>query len=84
MLNCSGESKSWKGKTLALLCCCCWHAMLTESKEQYPVSHRMYAWLTSLAAEMKGYAVPFKKNPLKDIGLAQECGSLVSITTLKH
>ncbi|MBY5320933.1 arylsulfatase [Rhizobium johnstonii] len=42
-----------------------------DPKEQYPVGHRMNAWLASLAAEMKAHAATFKKYPPKDIGLAQ-------------
>ena len=40
-----------------------------DPKEQYPVGHRMNAWLASMAAEMKGHAATFKKYPPKDIGL---------------
>jgi arylsulfatase len=42
-----------------------------DPKEQYPVGHRMNAWLASLAAELKGHAATFKKYPPKNIGLAQ-------------
>lgn len=42
-----------------------------DPKEQYPVGHRMNAWLASLGAEMKAHAATFKKYPPKDIGLAQ-------------
>jgi len=37
--------------------------------EQYPVGHRMNAWMASLAAEMKAHAATFKKFPPKNIGL---------------
>ena len=40
-----------------------------DPKEQYPVGHRMNAWLASMAAEMKGHAATFAKFPPKDIGL---------------
>ncbi|PDS87310.1 arylsulfatase [Rhizobium sp. L18] len=42
-----------------------------DPKEQYPVGHRMNAWLASLGAELKVHAATFKKYPPKDIGLAQ-------------
>ncbi len=42
-----------------------------DPKEQYPVGHRMNAFLASMAAEMKGHAATFKKYPPKDIGLGQ-------------
>ncbi len=42
-----------------------------DPKEEYPVGHRMNAWLASMAAEMKGHAATFKKYPPKDIGLGQ-------------
>ncbi|WP_455269491.1 arylsulfatase [Rhizobium herbae] len=42
-----------------------------DPKEQYPVGHRMNAWLASMAAEMKGHAATFKKYPPKNIGLGQ-------------
>ena len=42
-----------------------------DPKEQYPVGHRMNAWLASMAAEMKGHAATFRKYPPKDIGLGQ-------------
>ncbi len=42
-----------------------------DPKEQYPVGHRMNAWLASMAAELKAHAATFKKYPPKDIGLAQ-------------
>ena len=42
-----------------------------DPKEQYPVGHRMNAWMASLAAEMKAYAATFKKYPAKNIGLGQ-------------
>ncbi|KRB58302.1 arylsulfatase [Rhizobium sp. Root708] len=42
-----------------------------DPKEQYPVGHRMNAFLASMAAEMKGHAATFKKYPPKNIGLGQ-------------
>ena len=42
-----------------------------DPKEQYPVGHRMNAWLASLATEMKAHAATFKKYPPKQIGLEQ-------------
>ena len=42
-----------------------------DPKEQYPVGHRMNAWLASMAAELKEHAATFKKYPPKDIGLGQ-------------
>lgn len=42
-----------------------------DPKEQYPVGHRMNAWLASMAAEMKAHAATFRKFPPKDIGLGQ-------------
>ncbi len=42
-----------------------------DPKEEYPVGHRMNAWLASMAAELKGHAATFKKYPPKDIGLKQ-------------
>lgn len=42
-----------------------------DPKEEYPVGHRMNAWLASMAAEMKGHAATFRKYPPKDIGLGQ-------------
>lgn len=40
-----------------------------DPKEQYPVGHRMNAWLASMAAELKAHAATFKKFPPKNIGL---------------
>lgn len=40
-----------------------------DPKEQYPVGHRMNAFLASMAAEMKGHSATFKKYPPKNIGL---------------
>lgn len=40
-----------------------------DPKEEYPVGHRMNAWLASMAAELKGHAATFRKYPPKDIGL---------------
>lgn len=42
-----------------------------DPKEEYPVGHRMNAFLASMAAEMKGHVATFKKYPAKDIGLGQ-------------
>ncbi len=42
-----------------------------DPKEQYPVGHRMNAWLASMGAELKAHAATFKKYPPKDIGLGQ-------------
>jgi arylsulfatase len=42
-----------------------------DPKEEYPVGHRLNAFLASLAAEMKGHAATFKKYPPKDVGLGQ-------------
>ena len=42
-----------------------------DPKEEYPVGHRMNAWLASMAGELKGHAATFRKYPPKDIGLAQ-------------
>jgi arylsulfatase A-like enzyme len=43
--------------------------LFIDPKEQYPVGHRMNAWLASMAAEMKGHAATFKKYPPKNVGL---------------
>ena len=40
-----------------------------DPKEQYPVGHRLNAWMASLAAEMKAHGATFRKYPPKDIGL---------------
>ncbi|HZF27006.1 MAG TPA: sulfatase-like hydrolase/transferase [Steroidobacteraceae bacterium] len=42
-----------------------------DPREQYPVGHRMNAWLASMAAEMKEHAATFKKYPPKNIGLGK-------------
>ncbi|OOG73454.1 arylsulfatase [Sinorhizobium sp. A49] len=42
-----------------------------DPKEQYPVGHRMNAFLASMAAEMKGHAATLRKYPPKDIGLGR-------------
>ncbi len=42
-----------------------------DPKEQYPVGHRLNAFLAPMAAELKEHAATFKKYPPKDIGLAQ-------------
>jgi arylsulfatase A-like enzyme len=40
-----------------------------DPKEQYPVGHRLNAWMASMAAEMKAHAATFRKFPPKNIGL---------------
>lgn len=40
-----------------------------DPKEEYPVGHRMNAFLASMAAELKAHAATFRKYPPKDIGL---------------
>jgi arylsulfatase A-like enzyme len=40
-----------------------------DPKEQYPVGHRMNAFLAPMAAELKAHAATFKKYPPKNIGL---------------
>ncbi len=45
--------------------------LYVDPQEQYPVGHRMNAWLASMAAELKAHAATFKKYPPKDVGLAQ-------------
>jgi len=42
-----------------------------DPKEEYPVGHRMNAFLASMAAELKGHAATFAKYPPKDIGLGK-------------
>ena len=42
-----------------------------DPKEQYPVGHRLNAFLASMAAELKAHAATFKKYPPKNIGLGQ-------------
>ena len=42
-----------------------------DPKEQYPVGHRMNAFLASMAAELRAHAGTFRKYPPKDIGLGQ-------------
>lgn len=42
-----------------------------DPKEQYPVGHRMNAFLASMAAEMKAHGATYKKYPPKNIGLGQ-------------
>ncbi|UCM18227.1 arylsulfatase [Ensifer adhaerens] len=42
-----------------------------DPKEEYPVGHRMNAFLASMLAEMKAHAATFKKYPAKNIGLGQ-------------
>ncbi|WP_119272555.1 arylsulfatase [Taklimakanibacter deserti] len=42
-----------------------------DPKEEYPVGHRMNAWLASMAGELKGHAATFRKYPPKDIGLGR-------------
>jgi arylsulfatase len=45
--------------------------LFIDPKEEYPVGHRLNAWMASLAAEMKAHAATFRKYPPKDIGLGQ-------------
>ncbi|OCP35777.1 arylsulfatase [Ensifer sp. LC163] len=40
-----------------------------DPKEEYPVGHRLNAFLAPMAAEMKAHAATFKKYPPKNIGL---------------
>lgn len=40
-----------------------------DPKEEYPVGHRMNAWLASMGAELKAHGATFKKYPPKKIGL---------------
>lgn len=42
-----------------------------DPKEQYPVGHRLSAWLASIGQELKAHEATFKKYPPKDIGLKQ-------------
>ncbi len=42
-----------------------------DPKEQYPVGHRMNAFLASMGSELKAHAATFKKYPPKNVGLAQ-------------
>ncbi|MBR0742081.1 arylsulfatase [Bradyrhizobium liaoningense] len=42
-----------------------------DPKEQYPVGHRMNAWLASMVAELKAEQETFKKYPPKEVGLEQ-------------
>ncbi|MGE0054371.1 MAG: arylsulfatase [Hyphomicrobium sp.] len=42
-----------------------------DPKEEYPVGHRMNAFLASMAAELKGHAATFNNYPPKDIGLGR-------------
>ena len=42
-----------------------------DPKEQYPVGHRMNAFLASMAAEAMGIGATFRKYPPKDVGLSQ-------------
>lgn len=45
--------------------------LYVDPKEQYPVGHRMNAFLASMAAELKGHAATFRKYPPKNVGLGQ-------------
>ena len=45
--------------------------LFIDPKEQYPVGHRMNAWLASIGAELGAHAATFKKYPPKDIGLGK-------------
>ena len=40
-----------------------------DPKEEYPVGHRMNAWLASMGAEVNGHRATFKQYPPKNIGL---------------
>jgi hypothetical protein len=40
-----------------------------DPKEEYPVGHRMNAWLATLGAEMKAHGATFAKYPPKKVGL---------------
>jgi arylsulfatase len=40
-----------------------------DPKEEYPVGHRMNAFLASMAGELKAHAATFKQYPPKDVGL---------------
>ncbi|MFC5593281.1 arylsulfatase [Lysobacter niastensis] len=40
-----------------------------DPKEEYPVGHRMNAFIAPMSAELKAHAATFKKFPPKDIGL---------------
>lgn len=40
-----------------------------DPKEEYPVGHRMNAFLAPMAAELKAHAATFAKYPPKKIGL---------------
>ena len=40
-----------------------------DPKEEYPVGHRMNAWLATMGAEMKAHGATFAKYPPKKVGL---------------
>jgi arylsulfatase len=42
-----------------------------DPKEQYPVGHRMSAWLASIGQELKAHEATFKRYPPKKVGLQQ-------------
>lgn len=42
-----------------------------DPKEEYPVGHRMNAFLAPMAQELKAHAATFRKYPPKDIGLGK-------------
>jgi arylsulfatase len=42
-----------------------------DPKEQYPVGHRMNAFLASMGSELKAHAATFKQFPPKNVGLGQ-------------
>jgi arylsulfatase len=42
-----------------------------DPKEEYPVGHRMNAFLASMGAELKAHAATFRKYPPKDVGLGK-------------
>jgi arylsulfatase len=45
--------------------------LYVDPKEEYPVGHRMNAFLAPMAQELKAHAVTFRQYPPKDIGLGQ-------------
>ncbi len=42
-----------------------------DPKEEYPVGHRMNAFLASMGAEMKAHVATFRKYPPNDVGLGK-------------
>ena len=43
--------------------------LFIDPKEQYPVGHRMNAFLASMGAELNAHAATFKRFPAKNVGL---------------